>query len=313
MGFSAIGITQHFADKLKSHIGSGRIASSYIFTGIPDRLPLEIAKGFAKAINCQNSKDDFCGQCHSCHTIENLSSPDFSIYTPETAKFGIGLVRKVQQDSVQSNYSAKYRVNILANAHTMTVEAQNALLKMLEDGRSTCVNILLASSLESLLQTIQSRSIVIKLPPLSTEKISSILAQSGYPDSISHDESANGSGDTKVLLWMSKNPQTAEKVAQIISKPGQTDPMAVIEMLSDEAQLDDVVSFTGELLHRAKLARSGVGLPDGAFGTSVEKIANINQKRFDQLECLVKEVERLWKTQIRKQQLLQTKLLSTLK
>jgi DNA polymerase-3 subunit delta' len=312
MGFFATGASEAFTAKLNAHILSGRISTSYMFAGTADRFPLDITKGFAKALNCQIQDGDFCDVCHSCQTINSEANPDFAVYTPETTRFGIGLVRKIQEDSIQSNYNARYRVNILANAETMTTEAQNSLLKMLEEGRKTCVNILVVSTLETMLSTILSRSIVLKIPPPSQSKVVSLLEEAGYSEPDANTEAESGTGQSRVLLWISKNSQTAERIASLLSKSGQADPISVIDALSQEDQLENIVRFITELVHRAKLLRSGVNTPVAGFGTSIHAISSISQSRFGQIEKIVKEVERLWKTQIRKQQLLQTKLLSTL-
>lgn len=312
MGLLEIGLSVGFAAKTTSHIKFGRISSSYIIVGTQDRLPLEFAKSFAKSLNCLKKEGDFCDSCQNCNMINAGTHPDFAIYTPETSRFGIGLVRKIQEESYQSNYSARFRVNILANADTMTVEAQNALLKMLEEGRKGCTNLLVASSTDTLLPTISSRSILLKLPPLSTEKTTEILEQSGLTHAQSQTETDASAGEIRTPVWVMKNPQIAEKIAQIMTKPGKIDPLSVLDALNDETQLDEIVRFMNELLHRADLELSGIRQASPVFGDSTGKLAMMGSGRIEKLRKTVNEIERLWKTQIRKQQLLQTKLLSQL-
>lgn len=312
MGLLEIGLSNGFAVKTSSHIKFGRISSSYVIVGTQDRLPLEFAKSFAKALNCLKMPGDFCDSCQNCNMINAGTHPDFSIYTSETSRFGIGLVRKIQENSYQSNYSARFRVNILANADTMTVEAQNALLKMLEEGRKGCTNLLLAASTDTLLPTILSRSILLKIPPLSIEKTTEILEQSGLTHAQSESETEASAGEIRTSIWVMKNPQLAEKIAQIMTKPGQTDPLSVLDALNDETQLDEIVRFMNELLHRAGLELSGIRQTSPVFGDSTGKLALMGAGRIEKLRKTVDEIERLWKTQIRKQQLLQTKLLSQL-
>lgn len=312
MGFFEIGINLAFAEKISSHLKSGRISASYVLAGSQDRLPLDFAVGFSKALNCQKLSGDFCDACQSCSMINARTHPDFAVYAPETARFGIGLVRKVQEDSVQTNYGARFRTNILTNAETMTVEAQNALLKMLEEGRKGCVNLLIAASIENLLPTILSRSIVLKLPPLSIEKTTELLKSAGLNDAQAEMETEACASEIRIPMWVMENPQLAEKIAALITRPGQTDPLSVVEALADDSQLEDLVRFINELVHRAELEKSGIKSVSPVFGGATLKVAAGTRERLAQIRNTVSEIERLWKTQIKKQQLLQTKLLSRL-
>lgn len=312
MGFSDIGLRVQFSGKISNHIKSGRISNSYLFVGTIDKLPLETAIGFAKALNCLNFSGDFCDTCHNCRITNSRNNPDFAIYTPETSRFGIPLVRRIQEDTVSSNYNARYRVNILTMVETMTIEAQNALLKMLEEGRKQCTNILVTSTLETLLSTIISRSIVLKFPPLSDEKIEKTFLENGISENDSRLESRFCSGTARTVLWTKANPQLAENIAQILTNPTKTDPMSVVEAFSDESQIDEMARFVVELIHRAILKKSGIDVPNALYGSAIENLARLDEARLDKLEKTMNEVERLWKIQIRKQQLLQMKLLSAL-
>lgn len=312
MGFSDIGLREQFYTKLSNHIKSGRISNSYLFVGTPDKNPTETAIGFAKALNCLELSGDFCDKCHNCRVTNSRNNPDFAIYTPETSRFGIPLVRKIQEDTFSSNYNARFRVNILTMVETMTVEAQNALLKMLEEGRKQCTNILVASTLETLLSTITSRSIVLKFPPLSEEKVEKTLVENGISELDAKMESEFFSGMTRTILWTKANPQLAESVAQILTNPAKNDPLSVVEAFTDESQIEEMARFVIELVHRARLMKSGVKVPHALFGSAVENLAKQNDVKLVKIENTMNEVERLWKIQIRKQQLLQMKLLSAL-
>ncbi|NTU61648.1 MAG: hypothetical protein HGA95_04940, partial [Caldiserica bacterium] len=104
-----------------------------------------------------------------------------------------------------------------------------------------------------------------------------------------------------------------EKVALLLTKPDGIDPISVVEAISDENQIDDIVRFIAELVHRVRLKKSGIAVPEALFGSIITNLAKLNDSRLSQIEKSLNEVERLWKIQIKKQQLLQMKLLSTLK
>lgn len=309
MGLSDLPIQPFFTERFKNHISSKRIATSYIFVGTESRGSSILAKAFAKTLNCEKQDSDFCGVCHSCRMIEAQTHPDVKVYDPGDARFGIGLARQVQQESMESNYGARYRVNILKNAHSMTTEAQNALLKLLEDGKSNCTNVLLSGGLDEILPTIQSRSIVLRLPPLPADSSATILVGNGLAEEIAKRESESFLGDISLCMWMTENSEKTEQVLQVIAGFGEGTLLPLLAVLEDDENLEYILHLVREVLHRAVLLKHGIHDGSAILESAVPKIANLPSEKLNAIEKALSETERLWKTQSKKTTLAQAMFL----
>lgn len=112
---------------------------------------------------------------------DNVESVDIVRYYPSSSSFGVDDVRKIIDEVNKKPYEGDKKVLILYKCDKMTTQAQNALLKTIEDPPIGVYLILLSESLEAILDTIQSRCQVYKLTPLSKEDILEYI-QINFPD-----------------------------------------------------------------------------------------------------------------------------------
>ncbi|PSW16965.1 DNA polymerase III subunit delta' [Photobacterium sanctipauli] len=134
----------HHAVLLVAPLGSGREA---------------LAKQLAQTVLCQNGVTEPCGICHSCKLFEAGTHPDFHPLAPEQQgkQIGVDAVRKCNRWAVETSQLGGDRIIMIDYADAMGEAAANALLKTLEEPPSGCQFILLASALDNLLPTINSR------------------------------------------------------------------------------------------------------------------------------------------------------------
>ena len=142
----------------------GTIGHAYILEGTPvDRLAL--GRAFAMGLNCLDGQQDACGQCLSCRIFESGNHPDIFLVTGTKAT-GIGVddVRdQIVLPMATQPFKYKYKVFIIDKAETLTPAAQNALLKTIEEPAPYGVFIFLAAHIQTLLPTLLSRCVLIKL------------------------------------------------------------------------------------------------------------------------------------------------------
>lgn len=181
MSFENIKYQDRAIDLLKGYIRHGRIASSYLFSG-PEGVGKHLAAvNFAKALNCDNLKDDACGSCGSCLKIDKKQHPDVHFFgvqeEEEDSAHSIKIedIRSLQKDISLRPYEAKYKIFIIDNAHQLTPEAANALLKTLEEAPAQSVIILVTHKSPLLFKTIISRCQILKFYPLPRLELSGIL------------------------------------------------------------------------------------------------------------------------------------------
>jgi DNA polymerase-3 subunit delta' len=165
-------------DFLKSSITNGKVSHAYLFTG-PSGIGRKLtAVNFAKALNCPDIKDgESCDICSQCKKIDSSNHPDVLISSParEDSSFGIDKVRSITRDAGLRPYEGRKKVYILDSADSMTQEAQNALLKTLEEPPSDSVLILIADDVNAMFPTIQSRAKRVRFFPLASEDIRDLL------------------------------------------------------------------------------------------------------------------------------------------
>lgn len=153
----------------KSALRSRMVSSAYLFSGPEGSGKRLLAHTLSKALNCLKGDGDSCDSCESCLKIENKNHPDVVWIDMALDKEGIGIgqVRELQRQINLKPYEGRQKVFIIQNAHLMTQDAANCLLKTLEEPPGDSVIILITSKPEELLSTVRSRCKHIKLDMLA--------------------------------------------------------------------------------------------------------------------------------------------------
>ena len=161
-------------EQLDRAIRHGRMRHAYLFAGPGQIGKTTLARVFAMALNCPHDPAP-CGQCRACSLIAKDAHPDVTIVEAEGTTLKIDQVRALQQALALRPYEARYRVAILRRFHDANPNAQDALLKTLEEPTSNTVLILTANSADDLLPTIVSRCQPLHLRPLPIETVREAL------------------------------------------------------------------------------------------------------------------------------------------
>lgn len=183
--FSEIIGHQDIIGHLKEAIRQGRVSHAYLLTGEKGSGRRMMAGAFAMALECRESLDDACLVCESCRKARHQSHPDIIYVTHE--KSGVITVDEIREQVVNTAalkpYESPYKIYIIPDADKMNVQAQNALLKTLEEPPAYAVFMLLSVSAEALLPTIVSRCTVLDIRPLSQTAVKEFLIrQHSLPD-----------------------------------------------------------------------------------------------------------------------------------
>ena len=139
-----------------------------------------LASAFALSLLCEKGMAEPCMQCHACRQALSGNHPDLIYVTHEKpASIGVDDIREQINDTIMGRpYSSYYKIYIVDEAEKMTVQAQNALLKTIEEPPSYGVILLLTTNPEGFLPTILSRCVQLKLKPLKDEVVKEYLIQS---------------------------------------------------------------------------------------------------------------------------------------
>jgi DNA polymerase III subunit gamma/tau len=168
---------EHVTRTLANAIVSGRVAHAYIFSGARGVGKTTTARILAKALNCAKGPAvEPCNECDSCREISAGSSLDV-IEIDAASNRGIDQIRELREMVRYAPASSRYKVVILDEAHMLTDEASNALLKTLEEPPDRVVFILATTEPDDLAETIRSRSQHFHFRALSFAEITAALAQ----------------------------------------------------------------------------------------------------------------------------------------
>ncbi len=150
---------------IQSAVKEDKVSHAYILNGEKGSGKKMLAKLFATALLCEKGGQDPCGKCHSCIQAETGNHPDIITVAHEKAgSIGVDDIREQVNGTVDIKpYQGPYKVYIIPHADTMTVQAQNALLKTIEEPPKYAVILLLTENADMLLPTISSRCVMLKL------------------------------------------------------------------------------------------------------------------------------------------------------
>ncbi len=176
-------------NNLQSAIKNNRVPHAVIFSGESGVGKSLLANTFAKALQCMGEGEKPCNSCISCKAYENGNHTEvYFVHPTKTKVLGINDIREqIINKMAIKPYQSKYKIFIVENADEMTVQAQNALLKTIEEPFDYGVFLLNASNYENFLPTILSRSVLFKLKPVTTDIVSShIINEEGIEPEIAN-------------------------------------------------------------------------------------------------------------------------------
>lgn len=176
-------------EQLKEHlqnvISMNKVSHAYIINGERSSGKEFIARIFAMALQCEKGGTEPCGECHSCKQAMSNNQPDI-IYIGHEKPNTIGVedIRgQINNDIGIKPYSSPRKIYIMNEGEKMTVQAQNALLKTLEEPPEYAVILILTTNVEALLPTILSRCVVLNMKPVPDAKVKKYLMEElGVPD-----------------------------------------------------------------------------------------------------------------------------------
>lgn len=152
------------------------VGKTYLFVGRTGQGRRAAARELARQLNCLRSKEP----CQNCRLFTKQAFPDLLELEPDGGSLKIEQVRELQKQLAFSPYqAASARFVLIHHAQTMTVEAQNAMLKLIEEPPAQTTIILITTDPEALLPTVRSRAQTVFFPPVSSDELTEWIGKRG--------------------------------------------------------------------------------------------------------------------------------------
>lgn len=184
-GFKDVIGRKDLVSYIQNTIQNNQVSHAYIFNGERGAGKKMFAQLFAMTLQCEKGTTEPCNECHSCRQALSGNHPDIIRVTHEKPNtISVEDVRvQINNDIMIKPYNGKYKIYIVPDADLMTVQAQNALLKTIEEPPEYAAIILLTENAESLLPTILSRCVVLKIKNVKDTLIKKyLMEQMQIPD-----------------------------------------------------------------------------------------------------------------------------------
>lgn len=228
-------VKDHFKKAIEGH----KVSHAYILTGEAGMGRKSIANAFAMTLLCEKGGSEPCMVCHSCKQVLGGNHPDLIYVTHEKpASIGVDDIREQINDTIMIRpYSSYYKIYIVDEAEKMTVQAQNALLKTIEEPPSYAVILLITINQEAFLPTILSRCIQLKLKPLKDFTVKSYLTEHLHvPDKEAEICAAFARGNLGKAIHLSSSDEFKElyqKVMSVIKSVGDMDITMLLDCIRE--------------------------------------------------------------------------------
>lgn len=187
-------------------VETGNVSHAYMISGEIRSGKEFIAKIFANALMCTGEGEKPCGECRACKMAKDLNHPDIRFITHEKPNsIGVDDIREqIVDDIVIKPSIGPYKIYICNEAEKMTPQAQNALLKTLEEPPEYGIIILLTTSEEAMLSTVLSRCLKLSMHPVKDAELKAFLMKElkvpDYKADISVAFSRGNLGKAKMLV-----------------------------------------------------------------------------------------------------------------
>ncbi len=309
--------------RLIDQFQASRQVHAYLFAGPRGIGKKTFARFLASMLLCESEQKP-CGSCAQCRAIMDGSHSSVLEIEPAGGKaIPVDRIRDLVCLSSMHTLDGRERVIIIEPTESLTPQAQNCLLKSLEEPDTNVVYFLLSHDTSSILDTVQSRCSEFKLTPWPADVLKKLLAQQGYPpDEAARATALSGGNVGEALEILREQPQGAQETAlsQLLSVSTVKDAVRCSNMLKEQSASADTIMLRLErYLQQCMLVKSGllpadalkntpwsdviraatmadlIDLTDRVFQTRKRKMSNVNwQSNIDQLTGKLLEAKHQW-------------------
>ena len=215
-------------EMLTKSIENDTLSHSYLFIGIQGIGKKLIAKEFAKKILCLEKKP--VDNCKSCMELEGNNHPDFMCIEPEGNSIKIEQIRFLQKKIQEKPIISNRKVYIIDDADTMTTEAQNCLLKTLEEPPEFATIILIGNNENAFLPTIKSRCMILTYQPIEEKEIQQYMQTHYGITNMTSNQLAMFQGSIGKAILLKDKQEQYHKIEDMIAGLNKNDLLTIMQL-----------------------------------------------------------------------------------
>ena len=301
-GFHDIIGQQQIKEHLQNALSTGKVSHAYIINGEKSSGKEFIAKVFAMTLQCEKGAAEPCQECHSCHQALSGNHPDIIFVTHEKPNsVSVDDIRtQINGDVSIKPYSRPYKVYIVNEAEKMTVQAQNAILKTLEEPPEYAVILILTTNVEALLPTILSRCVVLNMKPVPDHKVKKYLMEElqipDYKANICVAFARGNIGKAKMLAASEEFEKVKEEAVTLVKYINDMDISEVVKAIKkiSEYQFDvtDYLDILSVWYRDALLFKATKDANSLIFKNEIQYIRKVaDRSTYEGIETIVKALQ----------------------
>ena len=225
---------------LQNAIEEDKVSHAYIFNGPEASGKMMLAEAFAMALQCEGEGKRPCLECRSCRQAADHNQPDIIYVSHEKPNtIGVDDIRtQINNDIDIKPYSSRYKVYIVDEAQKMNQQAQNALLKTIEEPPAYAIILLLTTNADSFLQTILSRCITLNLKAVKEDKLKEYLMKHyQIPDYQADICAAFSQGNVGKAIQLASSEEFGELKASVLQLMKRLEDIDLYEMTGAVKQI----------------------------------------------------------------------------
>ena len=236
---------------LEKSIKQNKLSHSYLFIGTQGIGKKMIATEFAKMILCLDD-NKYCNHCKSCIEFDTNNNPDFVLISPDGNNIKIEQIRDIQKRIQEKPIISEKKVYIIDNADLMTTEAQNCLLKTLEEPPEFAVIILIGSNSNTFLPTIKSRCTIMNFNKISDEEMTKYLREKCDVKNIDQNMLYMYQGSIGKALELKEKQEEYKNIENIINNIDRYDLIDFINnaeiLYKSKEEINDILDYINVIL-----------------------------------------------------------------
>ena len=243
---------QLIKEELQKSIEQDKVSHSYLFVGIEGIGKQMIAKEFAQMILCTSDTIKGCHQCKSCIEFQSENHPDFLYIEPDGNSIKIEQIRYLQRKIQEKPIISNQKVYIINDADRMTTEAQNCLLKTLEEPPEYSTIILIGSNENAFLNTIKSRCMIISFQPIPSNEIKKYIEETYGISSVSPNMLQAFQGSIGKAVVLKDKQDSYQKIEEMIKQLDKKDILDILtlgeELYTNRDEIKNILEYINIIL-----------------------------------------------------------------